>query len=1714
MTEPTLNHWNSVTGYMEPDFRTVVVEIALHQREHASADLRKIVNAAFSEVKVPGFRSFQRAPVRVALPYVERKFSQSREVANAIIALWSEAQTTIISEIRVRGKDDGLFFKTPWTWGEAAEGYYDFDYVPKFDSFINQLIENKEKPESDHFKLAQLWLSCALCEKEEAEQNTLVSPPTDGDELELAKRNDQLSFGLETEDEAAVAIEGEELSMSETPTREEVAPPVEELTVADEQIPGPEYVTAEPEETIVQPTETEQQVEPESPEFPKPEPVESTEPETADQSELQESQENEWDNRNLNELLETTSQIQAAIRKTQSKMREALLSMIACIDKEDCAGLDQSVEPLEEAIKDWKKRYHELEAFENYSYDRLEKELALRPDILSNALNEQPELEKLAEGFKAVLSYDAKKRTFLQEIDQLKDEISLAEQLSAEWNDTLSSFDRENRSFVSSSEPADMTVENLIELKAHLQRDLTVLNSSNLEKRNMTIGLIKKYSAKLLELKKNPSDVIAEEMTLGQMEQANFNTWSVKRIQKLEKTLQIEFTKNLPGDIAEVAAALRQKWSQKDFEELLRSLAVHDRNVEILLFLLATALGNKTNEVITLPSTVYANILKGAHELVGYEKSYELLGKAFPVLLSGYLLEEDERIHELCFTGLALQSAGLLQEEDGLLWQVAKEWPVQGMEGWSKLWQSSLYGKTCAIYSDDAKDILKGQLDQARGKVESLFTKDGGHFYKLNSLRSHRHMTMMDRLLQEIAEKRDGLEVFETRLNQAEPKKLPSLFIEISKIIKKDMQEELSETKLAEMYENGIREDRIIDTNPFLTRTCNNILSECANSLIEYGQAILDYWNLTLQRIDGVDSDTLRSELKMIPDLSEESRKAINIILQPQIVDYPSINDSSDLELPDQLIVYGILDNPTLVRSLPRIIGYAVETDELDWDTILDLLEQDMAVPMEPQEIAYFLLEDHKAPNQVLRIVQDISLEQQNQAQALESEFEHQTYRLSSEVLQLGGRTDDLSIAKDSGRWDWLIRELKLRAKELRAVAESKRLEEETQIRKYRATIQDLDNQIFELRNEMPEIVYETLNKGLAVVRRLYDKPKLFDALDEFCKEIDYRIAHKSWAVEPIRQAVDLLDKKGAGVFDERKGTLTAESLLSHLEQNDLTPLGLSSNNIASTAIETRVSILKNWIKIKKISSVQSKHLTQSEILTTTSLYSYFAQMVSMNRYVTDFNKSLDSADPVVHQFWEMRYPKTNALDKPYVFMTLPGDPPTPDNIRDIEEFIDGKELLEDKYVLLFVPGCNEKVMRRLDKKGLVIIDEARLIGMLIAEASNNIPLGVLRPLALNAIDANSDIFIINQSVNARTAIFEGRTSLVDRIVNSGDNYAIYGGRRIGKSSVMKAIEQKLGKGSGYRTISLSIEGETNASDEHISYRIAQMLDFDIDISSFKSLKETISNLMDNNPEIKLAIFLDEIDRYIQNNKERHILIETLRACSDRYGNRFRVIIAGFMSLYDCLHGKGPYSPNSDPWMRMFTDNRELENLTPSNAEKIVREGFISILGWKFENQAIPQRIVERTGGHPAFVQQFCSILLERVRTRKDKTVLLSDVESVFNDPDPNTSFIAYVKNTFNLNLDPVSNYLILWMSLEASEAQSFTMGNIKNVAAQSSVEIPEKDLMRSLEKLKVTSVIRERVTDLFYFTVPDYPMILNKLGTTAHLDEVENELRAEYEKA
>ncbi len=492
--------------------------------------------------------------------------------------------------------------------------------------------------------------------------------------------------------------------------------------------------------------------------------------------------------------------------------------------------------------------------------------------------------------------------------------------------------------------------------------------------------------------------------------------------------------------------------------------------------------------------------------------------------------------------------------------------------------------------------------------------------------------------------------------------------------------------------------------------------------------------------------------------------------------------------------------------------------------------------------------------------------------------------------------------------------------------------------------------------------------------------------------------------------------------------------------------------------------------------------------------------------------KPILSEEPVVYSWWELQYPKTMALQTACILVALPGNPPSAKELAQFEDFLEDKGWLADaRFVFLFVPGCTPHIRKRLgsgvSKRGLVIIDEAAILQITLAEAELRNPLGQLRPIMLNARGAeNVDVFTVNQAVNSRTAIFAGRDALVERIASSGSNYVIYGGRRIGKSSVLEAVRNLLLRRRA-KVVLHSFDGDKDCSDDACAVKLADDLKLESPVQDVGDFKRALQTCLDSNSDLNVVLLLDEIDKYIESNPDRHVLVESLRAVSDSYSNRFRVVVVGFMSLYDCLQGRGPYTSTSDPWRRMFNDPGPLENLRPDKAEEIVHEGFRSILGWKLEN-SIPQRIVERTGGHPAFVQSFCEKLQQRVGARGDRVVRSGDVEAIFANRDPKQSFIAYVRETLEMNLtDPLSRYLILWLANESSKAQSFTLGQVREIADLCATPIPDNKLQRSLELLSVTSVVRERTPQVYNFSVPDYPLILNQLGETAHLEQLESEL-------
>jgi hypothetical protein len=576
---------------------------------------------------------------------------------------------------------------------------------------------------------------------------------------------------------------------------------------------------------------------------------------------------------------------------------------------------------------------------------------------------------------------------------------------------------------------------------------------------------------------------------------------------------------------------------------------------------------------------------------------------------------------------------------------------------------------------------------------------------------------------------------------------------------------------------------------------------------------------------------------------------------------------------------------------------------------------------------------------------------------------------------------------------------------------------------------------------------------------------------------------------------------------------LTAEEMLNHFKSNNLRALGLDPEYAISSQVDTRIRILEDWLELKKLQTFFTGEMRTKESETIRHFYRYFSRMVTLKHRLNPQDQPLQFTDPTIYQHMDLVYPRANVLkERRLILITLPGNPPSPLTIAEFERTIVDNEWLDIgayyAFVIVFIPHSAKEIKKRLERnfanQGLVIVDEPMLLNMCLSLKSSRNALGWFRPMLLNSLNIQDiSIFQVNQACHPDTSIFVGRHNLLTRIANSNDNYAIYGGRRIGKTSILLAIQDRLEK-QNVTTIFYSFEGK-DSSDIGVANNLAAMLRLRDNINTVDDFSLAVQRKLDDEPDLRIVLLLDEVDRYIEHNHDRHRIVEIMRDLSDQNGGRFRIVMAGFMEFFNCLVGRGPYSDSNDPWRRMMNNDGPLGNLRAEDAEEIVKEGFLNILGWEFEHPMIPERIVQRTGGHPAFVQYFCKKLQELVSKRNDRAIRLEDIGVVFADSDHH-SFITHVADTLKLNLKAVERFLIVWLAVLHNEVTIFTRQDIDEVF--DGFELPLAELYRALERLDVTSVIKTKADGVYEFSVPDYTNILNRLGDTKHLDELEDKLK------
>jgi hypothetical protein len=1658
VSEEDLFPWIAVNTYMDDEYREALAEIALRHLPEASSGLVRFARKATSRITVPGFRSVDRAPVERAREPVVEEMLLDNDVATAVVCLWAEAEEDTVEELRSAAESEGLRFRSPWTWEEGRYGFYSFEQIAPLGDIAYDVAQDESSLEADHLQLASLWLSGSLrAEPEPIEEARESSAPG--------------------EDERVVPKEGEERTSAE-----------EKQAARDEE------------------------------EQPLP-------PETDESSDVQEVVVYEDSLGNLRRELAELSQ---EFEQGQQNALAAVRGVLSAVQQsKPQLALEQS-RALRDQMSAWETQAQPLWKTVRQALPRLSDEAEVRPDlqlqlagdgaVSEELVDKQPlsdVVESIFDDLQRLDEYDEERQDILAQVDEVGAAIVGIHADISHWMPDEPLTDQDIPRWEDESKLTLTEAKQLLETAEAKKKEF---EDRQAQLRQLSQNRIMSQIERLQELGFPSERPVWSDQTLAEILSQDLEQFSSGDLRDLEQTLvdQVEEQTLAVRSTApkELAEELQSEWDEETLIELLESLAEDRRDVEALLLLVSASATHPPSEPISLERSEVSSILRGIGALSKKPYPFRLLGGLAPDLVNGWRAVEPRSLAELYIVFLAARYSGDDLPE-GFLWQLTDgewEWPVPEMRLWNRVWHAALQGNQLPIVDEAQENMFEERLEEARSEAERMLTREAGRYVCLNSIKSGRHAGMLRKhVMPGLREQLDELESLEERWRESGAERRQSLLEHLQGLLNGDLARSLDEESLEEQYEMAALEEGIQDSVPFHRKVALRTLDDCASSILDYARTLAQFWKTQAAYEERLTRKALEAELDSLPDLTPLGQAALDRIAQGARSG-PQVTEVGPAASAEHQLIEELLGKATFASRVPHVVGH-LTTAPLRWSELLEPILDDVAAGLDPESAAHLLL-DHEAPTQALLLTKHLSLDTQKQAQTLERKKRQEVEEIYESLLRLGGEAQDLLVHQDLGRWELVSREMMQQLEEARERHEAQREEREGKALDLRQAINELDNRLFKARGSIPVDVQRVIEEGLNLARRATAQEKWFDSVRDYLDEIRYRMERESWPLDKLQEAHRRLEDSMA-VGGQEKIAAGAEEVLSLFERGELEQLGLRPLDLPPSRIRTRTRLLHHWLDVASLPAFRSESLGPSERASIKNLFSDFAQMIVMDRVEAPTSTAFE--EPVVYSYWKLRYHKVDALKRNCIFIALPGDPPSGKDLSELDHILEEKEWLDYWYVFLFVPGGTPAQLNRLRStyRGdrLVIVDEPALLDMVLAEVEGSKPLWRLRPLMLRAWGAEkADIFLVNESISLRTGIFVGRGDLVQRIASSGSDYALYGGRRIGKSSVLKEVERHLQRGQEVQVLAASFEGDRDLSDDAVARKIARRLQLDSDVREVGDLKGALQARLDSQPKSQLVLLLDEIDRYIEENPERHVFIEALRALSEQYGSRFRVVIAGFMGLYDCLHSRGPYSPASDPWGRMLDDLGPLPNLRPENAEEIVEEGFAGILGWDFEIPVIPQRIVRHTGGHPSFVQYFCRRLQVLVGQRRDRTVRLSDIEAVFNDMEAD-SFIDHVSSTLRLNLDEVGEFLIPWLALMFGDAQSFTVDQMRDLADSSTVEIPDELLSRSLERLAVTKVVEKRTPQVYEFSVPDYPLILNRLGETAEPERAERKLQAYLDK-
>ena len=370
---------------------------------------------------------------------------------------------------------------------------------------------------------------------------------------------------------------------------------------------------------------------------------------------------------------------------------------------------------------------------------------------------------------------------------------------------------------------------------------------------------------------------------------------------------------------------------------------------------------------------------------------------------------------------------------------------------------------------------------------------------------------------------------------------------------------------------------------------------------------------------------------------------------------------------------------------------------------------------------------------------------------------------------------------------------------------------------------------------------------------------------------------------------------------------------------------------------------------------------------------------------------------------------------------------------------------------------------------------------------------------------------------------FFGRTREINALMDMHGCHVLYGGRRLGKTSIMHEVGFRWTNNNNKKNLAVHIDLQQLGSYQRLWYEVAAKLRQHIhELNEFRHEGATIEAVDSDAQKItqiitrflvaedaRLLLLLDECDKLIFEDTQLAYteptrttrLKELLSLRNDTLKDRFKFILAGLQCATRFVHTIDAFTsidPENDPRYQCLNDAicvRPLLGADAASAYDLVDVPF-RMLGYKLEHRSI-LHILRLCCFRPNLIQNYCHELMETVQRSSEclpdslyspishQTVLNVLSKSDFRDKHSNQSFKIPLNAGITTVYAPVA-YAVALLSLHHSEKGRFVGFSAAEV--QSLINSYEKDFTGGmsraldyystiLDELEKAGVLRKTIT-------------------------------------